>query len=142
MEKAELKQKIYEVLKGRQLASLATMKDGKPWVRYVSTTGTEDLTLYVNTFAQSRKVSQIKENPNVHVIVGGSMEGMNHAYLNIAATADVLDDGETKKAFWFDELKKYFSGPDDPNLVVLKITPASIELMSPGKMQPDVYQVE
>lgn len=142
MEKAELKQKIYEVLKGRQLASLATMKDGKPWVRYVAATGTEDLSLYVNTFAQSRKVSQIKENPDVHVIVGGSMEEMNHAYLNIAATAEVLDDIETKKTFWFDELKNYFSGPDDPNLVVLKITPSVIELMSPGKTQPDVYQVE
>jgi len=138
----ELKQRIYEVTKGHQLASLATMKDTTPWVRYVTTTGTEDLSLYVNTFAQSRKVGQIKENPNVHVIVGGSMEDMSRAYVNIVATAEVLDDIETKKTFWFDELKKYFSGPDDPNLVVLKITPSVIELMSPGKMQPDVYQGE
>ena len=142
MEKAELKKEIYEVLKGRQLASLATMKDGKPWVRYVTTTGTEELTLYVNTFSQSRKVAQVRANPNVHVILGGSADDLNRPYLNIEAAAEVLEDDETKKKLWHDELKNYFSGPDDPNLVVLKITPTVIELMSPGKMQPDVYQAE
>ena len=142
MEKKELKMKIFEVMSGRQLASLATMKDGKPWVRYVTTTGTEDLTLYVNTFSQSRKVAQIKANPNVHVIVGGNADDMNRPYLNIEATADVLEDDETKRKLWYDDLKDYFSGPDDPNRVVLKIKPTVIELMSPGKRQPDIYQVE
>lgn len=143
MEKAELKGKIFEVMKGRQLVSLATLTDdGKPWVRYVTTTGTEDLTLYVNTFAQSRKVAQIKANPNVHVILGARPDEMNHPYLNIVATGEVLVDDETKKKFWFDELKNYFSGTDDPNRVILKITPQVVEYMGPGMMQPDVYQVE
>ena len=142
MDTAELEGKILDVLQGPQLASLATIKDGQPWVRYVMTHGTGDLTLYVNTFAQSRKVAQIKADPNVHVILGANPEDMEQPYLNIAATAEVLDDAETRKRFWSDELKAYFSGPDDPNLVVLKITPSMIELMSPGKMQPDVYQAE
>lgn len=141
MDKAEMKQKILEVMSGPHLASLATMKDGRPWVRYVMTVGTEDLTLFVNTFAQSRKVAQINADANVHVILGADPADMEHPYLNIAATAEVLNDDETKKRFWSDELKAYFSGPDDPNLVVLKITPQVIELMSPGKMMPDVYTV-
>lgn len=142
MEETELKQKILTVLKGPHLASLASIKDGQPWVRYVMTHGTDDLRLFVNTFAQSRKVAQIKANPNVHVILGADPKDMEHAYLNIVATAEVLDDDETKKTFWSDELKAYFSGPGDPNLVVLRIIPSVIELMSPGKMQPDVYQVD
>ncbi|UCE20285.1 MAG: pyridoxamine 5'-phosphate oxidase family protein [Gemmatimonadota bacterium] len=142
MEETELKQKILDVLKGSHLASLATIKDDRPWVRYVMTHGTDDLTLYVNTFVQSRKVAQIKADPNVHVILGADPNDMEHAYLNIAAAAEVLDDAETKKRFWSDQLKAYFSGPDDPNLVVLKITPSVIELMSPGKMQPDIYRAE
>lgn len=142
MDKTELKQKIRDVLKGSHVASLATLKDGHPWVRYVMTHGTEDLTLYVNTFAQSRKVTQIKAHPHVHVILGASPEDMEHPYLNIVARAEVLDDAETKKKFWSDALKAYFSGPEDPNLVVLKIMPQVVEYMGPGKMQPDVYRAE
>ena len=63
MDNAELKQKILEVMSGPHLASLATLNEGRPWVRYVMTVGTEDLTLYVNTFAQSRKWPRSKPMP-------------------------------------------------------------------------------
>jgi general stress protein 26 len=142
MDKAELRGKILDLLKGPHLASLATIKDGRPWVRYVTTHGTDDLTLYVNTFGPSRKVAQIKADTHVHVVLGASPEHMESPYLNIVATAEVLDDAETKERFWSDTLKAYFTGPDDPNLVILKITPSVIELMGPGKMQPEVYHAE
>ena len=142
MEKAELKQHILDLIREPQLACLATIKDGRPWVRYVMTHGADDLTLYTATFAASRKVAQIKSDPHVHVTLGGRRDDMNHPYANIAATAQVLTDDASKKRIWSEGLKAYFSGPDDPNLVVLKMTPLLIEYMSPGKMMPDIYEVE
>jgi general stress protein 26 len=142
MERDILRSKILEVIKGHQLASLATVtEDGKPWVRYVMTLGTEDLMLFVVTSARSRKVIQVRANPNIHVTVGGSAEHMDHPYLNIIATARVLDDAGTKKKFWHDELKQYFSGPDDPDYIIFEIRPSVIEYMGLGSMEPLIYRL-
>jgi general stress protein 26 len=142
MEREILRSKILEVIKGHQLASLATVtEDGKPWVRYVMTLGTEDLMLFVVTSARSRKVIQVRANPNIHVTVGGSAEHMDHPYLNIIATARVLDDAGTKKKFWHDELKQYFSGPDDPDYIIFEIRPSVIEYMGLGSMEPLIYRL-
>ncbi len=63
-----LKRKILKVIGGMRLALLATIKDKKPWVRFV-VSHNDDLILYISTFASSRKVKQIKTNPNVHVTI-------------------------------------------------------------------------
>ncbi len=142
MDGSDLKKNILDVLKGHQLASLATVTaNGTPWVRYVMSLGTEDLTLFVVTSARSRKIAQVKARPEVHVIVGGNAEQMDHPCVNVVATARILDDAESKRKFWHDELKHYFSGPDDPDYCILKIMPSVIEYLGPGMMEPLVYRV-
>ena len=141
MEKAELKNKIIELISKPQLASVATTKDSKPWVRYMVLSGEPDLTLYTTTFSSARKVQQIKKDSNVHVIIGGDLENFKDPHINIQATAQVVTDLETKKKYWCEHLERFFSGPEDPNFSVIKISPQVIEYISGDALEPEIYTV-
>jgi general stress protein 26 len=141
MDNEILKSKIVDVLKRSMLASVATVKDGKPWVRYMVVSRGSGLSLWTTTFAQSRKVQEIKKNKNIDLIIGGDEKNFQAPYLNIKATAEVLTDIETKKKYWNDMLKDYYSGPEDPNLAIIIISPQVIEYMGGGSMTPEVYTV-
>jgi general stress protein 26 len=141
MDNEILKSKIVDVLKRSMLASVATVKDGKPWVRYMVVSQGSGLSLWTTTFAQSRKVQEIKKNKNIDLIIGGDEKNFQAPYLNIKATAEVLTDIETKKKYWNDMLKDYYSGPEDPNLAIIIISPQVIEYMGGGSMTPEVYTV-
>lgn len=135
-----LKKKILKVIKGSKLASLATIANGKPWVRYV-VARSEGLTIYICTFKNSRKVKQIKKNPNVHITIGGSMENMEAPYVQIAAYAKVRSDAGIRKRLWMPFMKKYYTGVDDPQYVVIEVRPVLIEYMSTESHTPQIYKV-
>ncbi|MFC1698884.1 pyridoxamine 5'-phosphate oxidase family protein [Candidatus Omnitrophota bacterium] len=141
MQKDELKTKIIKVIKEYPIGSVATIKDGKPWARYMAMQPENDLTLYTTAFVSSRKISQIKKDNNVHVAFGADSKNWELPYINVEATAEILTDLETKKKCWCDMLSQFFKGPEDPNYVVVKITPSSIEYMSHGVHQPELYTV-
>lgn len=141
MNRQELKDKIMGVVENNPLGALATIKDGKPWVRYMVISCQDD-DFYTNSFAASRKVEQIKKDNNVHLTMGGRFDDYHTSYVNIQGTADIITDVEMKKKFWVDSLKKYFSGPEDPGYVVIKISPEFIEYMDPESMEPEVYFVK
>ena len=65
-----LKEQIAAIITPLQLSAVATIAEGKPWVRYVMTVGGDDLSMRFATYAQSRKVAQIVANPEVHVTLG------------------------------------------------------------------------
>jgi len=142
MEKEELRNKIIKVIEESKLGSLATIKDGKPWVRYMVIHPDEGLNLYTTTFTKSRKVEQIKKNDNIHITIGADPKNWETAYVNIQAKASVSTDLEMKKKCWCDMLKQFFSGPEDPNYAVIKISPEAIEYMSPGAHEPEIYTLD
>lgn len=136
-----LKEKILAKVKGPTLSALATMtEDGKPWVRYVTPFVDKNLTFWMATFIHSRKVAQIRKNPEVHLTVGVTAAETAESYLQIQGRAEILTDEKTKKTVWFDELKNIFSGPDDPNYCVCKITPYRIEYQKVGPVPPEVWK--
>ena len=142
MDNAELKKKITELItKPHQLASVATIKDSRPWVRYMMVSGEPDLTLYAATFSRARKVEQLYKDDHVHVIVGGDAQNFQKPFLNIQGTAQVLTDLEAKKKFWNDHLAQFFKGPEDPDFAVVKISPQVIEYMCGDALEPEVYEV-
>jgi general stress protein 26 len=138
---AELKERIMEVIRQPQLASLATVTEGgKPWVRYVTVTGSDDLALRFSSFLKSRKVAQIRNNPEVHLTCGVTSPESADSYLQIQGRAEVTTDEGERKAYWKEELKRYFSGPEDPNYCIVRIKPYRIEYMAPGSMEPEVWE--
>ena len=136
-----LKEKILAKVNGPTLSALATVtENGKPWVRYVTPFMDKNLTFWMATFAHSRKVPQIRKNSEVHLTVGVNDIMTAESYLQVEARAEILTDEKTKKAVWFDGLKDIFSGPDDPNYYVCKITPYRIEYHTMGPVPPEIWE--
>ena len=142
---SEAKDKIMDKL--RQLDqpavwSLATMtEDGKPWVRYITPmTVDDDFVIWGNTFSGARKVAQIGANQEVHLTVGIKDYASAADYLQVSGTAEVLTDPAVKADKWVDYLSAVYSGPDDPNFAVLKITPYRIEYQTLAPVPPAVWE--
>jgi general stress protein 26 len=137
---ADLKKRILDKIRNPVLASLATIDaDGKPWARYVTAVGNEDLTLRFATFLNSRKVAQIRKNPDVHLTCGVTDLQSMEAYLQVQGRAEILSDKAARQGYWKEELRRYFAGPDDPNYCVVRVTPSRIEYMNPGSYEPEVW---
>lgn len=136
-----LKEKILAKLSTPALCALATVtEDGKPWVRYMMLYTDEHLTMWGATFASFRKVAHIRKNPEVHITMGAKDMETAQSFLQIQARAEIMTDAQTKKAMWSDYLKNIFSGPDDPNYVVCKITPYRIEYAKMDRTPAEVWE--
>lgn len=126
-----LKERIFAVINKPAPANLATISErGKPWTRYIMITGSNDLTLRIATFINSRKVQHIRSNPEVHITCGLNDLEKWDTYLQIQGIATISTDLSEKEALWKDELNAYFKGPDDPNYAVIIVKPYRIEFNS------------
>jgi general stress protein 26 len=135
-----IKEKIIEKMKEHTLASLATItEDNKPWARYVIITADEQMNIWFATFEGSRKTRQIAGNPEVHLTLGVTEVQTAASWLQIQGHAEILKDAETKNAVWYDLLTSIFTGPDDPNYVVCKVTPYRIEYFMMNQREPEVW---
>lgn len=121
-----LKDNILEVMRGEHVAAVATLEDGRPAVRFMALVGLDDLSLVGSTMKSSRKVEQIRKNPEAALSI---WSGKSYAdpYLIIRSKAEIHDDPETKKKFWDPKLEPYFQNPENPNYVVIKFVPQRIE---------------
>ncbi|MES1034623.1 pyridoxamine 5'-phosphate oxidase family protein [Bacillus pumilus] len=135
MSQEELKQKVLSLLDEQKVGTLATVEQDKPHTRYM-TFFHEGLTLYTPTSKETHKADEIEKNPNVHILIGYSGEGLGDTYAEIAGTATLTDDPELIDRLWSEEMEKWFKGKDDPNLVILKIDPTSIRYMNEGSRTP------
>lgn len=127
----DLKERILDVVKDPCLAGFATTtEDGKPWVRYVMTEASDELTFRFSSLSDARKVAQIENNPEVHLTCGitdpTNMTNLG-PYLQIQGRAEFTTDRETRHAFWSDRLRGLFDGPDDPNYGVVIVQAYRIE---------------
>ncbi|MCA1906260.1 MAG: pyridoxamine 5'-phosphate oxidase family protein [Desulfarculus sp.] len=138
----DLRAKILDVFNPAAIAALATLTErGLPWVRLVVVGAAPDLTLGFVTSLGSRKVAQMRANPEVHLTAGGgTLEQMGRPYVQVEGRAAVLTDPAVKRAHWRDELTAYFSGPDDPDYAVVAIKPRRIEYWTFDAMTPQVWE--
>lgn len=45
-----------------------------------------------------------------------------------------------KEKVWNDALKGWFKGPDDPDLIILKITPTQVRVMNTKGENPEIVE--
>jgi general stress protein 26 len=88
----------------------------------------------------SDKVRHIRHNPNVHLSLGAKDIMTTTEWLQVEGTAEIATTKAERDAFWYDGLKAYFQGADDPNYCVVIVTPSRIELASMGSMDAEVWQ--
>ncbi len=121
---------VIEIMRaGAGQAYLATCDGDQPMVRAVAPFIEDDLTIWVATFASSRKVSQIEANPKVSVaFLDPSGEGMTATAIGDAAVVDAPDQ---KKRLWslfgFDLAYHFPDGPDSEEYRLIRTVPRKIE---------------
>jgi general stress protein 26 len=137
---SELKQRIYDVISHPQIVACATLTlEGLPWVRYVVAVADKNLIIRFASILESRKVEQIRNNPEVHLTCGVSSLEENNPYLQIQARARISTDESERENFWDDKLKSVFTGPDDPKYCIVIVEPYRIEYCIQGPFEPDVW---
>ncbi len=138
---SDLKEKILQKMNEHVLASFATItEDGKPWTRYVVVKADDQMNIWFATFKNSRKIHQIDKNPEVHLVLGVTDPQTAVSWLQVQGHAEIFEDAKTKKIIWYDLLSSIFSGPDDPNYVVCKVTPDRIEYYTMNMPKPEIWQ--
>ncbi|MBN2345070.1 MAG: pyridoxamine 5'-phosphate oxidase family protein [Candidatus Aminicenantes bacterium] len=137
----ELEKKIWNILGRPQTAALATIGEGgAPRVRYVTVRALEDLTLHFCTSHASRKARQIAAHPDVHLTCGNLEPPDDSAYLQVAGRAEIRSDAATKRQYWLEGWSRYFQGPEDPDYVMVFVTPSLIEYNAPGSLEPEIWR--
>jgi general stress protein 26 len=137
---SDLQQRIFDASKELQLMNFATItEDGKPWVRYVVGKADNDLVFRFCTHLNTKKVSQVRQNPNVHISMGATDMKTAAHWMQVEGTAEISTDKTQRQSFWFEALENYFTGPDDPQYCVVIIRPSRIEFGTTGSMTPEVW---
>ncbi|MEW4371167.1 pyridoxamine 5'-phosphate oxidase family protein [Paenibacillus kandeliae] len=118
-------QAIVKALSNNPFCAFGTVEDNKPKVRYMALYN-EGLNIHLATDRKTHKVEELEQNPNCYLLLGYE-KGGNNEVVEVQATATVSDNAELKQRVWKDNFTQWFSGPDDPDYVVLDIKPQTIE---------------
>ncbi len=138
---SDLKQRIFDLAKELQMINFATItENGKPWVRYVMGKADEELVFRFSTNLATRKIAQIRKDPNVHICVGTSDLETARNWMQVDGTAEISTEKAERHSFWFDEMKNYYTGPDDPNYCIVIVRPSRIEFATMGIPAPEVWE--
>ncbi|TQR20331.1 pyridoxamine 5'-phosphate oxidase family protein [Psychrobacillus vulpis] len=121
-----------KILNDSMIGTMATIQDNKPHSRYM-TFFHDDFIIYTATSKKTHKVEEVQKNPNTHILLGYEGKGLDDAFLEIEGTVEESQEEGMKEKVWNKHLKGWFEGPEDPDLVILKITPTQIRIMNIGE---------
>ena len=102
-------------------------KEGRPHVREMDPFAPDDnMVIWFATNPNTRKVQQIKNNPNVAVFYYAT-KGLS--YVSINGKAELVNDPAEKEKHWKDYWKRYY--PDrNKDMILIKVVPERLELVS------------
>lgn len=129
------KETVLKILAESFIGTMATVEKDRPYSRYM-TFMHDGLTLYTATSKRTEKVDELTKNPHTHILLGYEGDGLGDAYVEYAGTVSISSDEALKKTLWNEQMAQWFDGPDDPNLVILKIEPVAIRLMNKSGEPP------
>lgn len=127
-----LREQILEILNKQNIGSMVTIKDNKPYARYMTFTN-EDFTLFAMTEEDSSKVLDLEKNPYTHILYGYTLEDTDAPYLEIEGKVTDFKDDELKL-----KVTNFFRGlfnKDAKDMITIQIEPTRIRLMN-KKGQP------
>jgi general stress protein 26 len=120
-----LKDQIMEVIGGPHVTAVATLNGKLPAVRFMVLAGFPDMTFVGATMKASKKVEQLKKNPEASLTTWSGKE-YSDPYVEIRAKGAIHEDVATKKKYWNPMFEQYFKTPENPDFVVLIFTAAEI----------------
>ncbi|MDQ0220603.1 general stress protein [Peribacillus cavernae] len=139
MEQQEVKKSVENIL-NNSTGTMATVKTNKPHSRYM-TFFNDNLKLYTATSKETDKTEEIDQNPYTHILLGYDGEGFGDSYVEYLGKVTIKNDESLKKDLWNEHMEHWFNGPEDPNFIVLEITPVEIRLMNKRGKTPATLEL-
>eukprot|EP00741_Cyanophora_paradoxa_P004880 tig00000841_g4735.t1 len=93
--------------------------------------------VYIGCHSQSRKLDEIRANPNASL---SYMDKENWAYVTLMGKARVVEDEPTLRQFWREEYRVFYpGGPLGPEFALLEVVPGGLEVVARSMgVPPDV----
>jgi general stress protein 26 len=116
------------VIDSAQCRILITVdENGKPQARTMSPFPPEEnMVIWLGTNPRSRKVKQIKNNPNVMVYY---YETSSFSYVSVAGQARIVNDPEYKAQYWKESWTQFYPDPEK-DYTLIEVTPKRLEICS------------
>ncbi len=127
---SSLEDGIAEAIGRHEYCSFGTVEGDRPKVRYMAIAH-EGLKLYLASDRKTHKVEELQNNKNVYLLLGYNGQQPSEV-IEIEGTCTLSSDESLRRQVWREALKPWLSGPEDPDYVVLEVTPARIEWTVPG----------
>ena len=121
---------IKQMILDAGMGYLATSEGDQPRVRAMMPILRDDGKLLMATFPQTKKIGQIAKNPKVEIC----FVDRKLSHCRIEGKAIMSQDKKLKEELWNKQmmLRQFFQGIDDPNFVLIVLTPAKISMMNIG----------
>lgn len=138
---AEIKTEVWGRFRPGQCVYLATAEGDQPRVRPVTLLNLEEK-FWIATSPRSAKARQILRNPNVEFCYPFSEE-CGTGYIRVSGVATVVRDAEVTDRIGNQVpfLAQYWSGTQDPDFCLIRITRVEIEYLPPGATAPHTFMV-
>ena len=134
-----LKEQILEVTSGPHPAAVATLDGKLPAVRFMVLAGFPDMTFVGATMKSSKKVEQLRKDPDAALSIWSGKE-FSDPYVEIKATGKIHEDIPTKKKYWNPMFEQYFKSVDNPDFVVLVFTAGEVVYHGKNMMTMEVWK--
>ncbi|ARI78766.1 pyridoxamine 5'-phosphate oxidase family protein [Halobacillus mangrovi] len=129
-ENQETLKKIKDMIKDEKVAMLTTISpEGRLMSRPMHTQEVEmdKEEIWFITEKDTEKYEEINRNPAVNLAYAGK------SYVSISGTAEFVQDDKKKKEYWNKIVEKVLNtSADDPNVVLVKVTPEIAEYWESG----------
>lgn len=134
-----LRDQILEVAGGPHVAAVATLDKKRPAVRFMVLAGFPDMTFVGATLKATKKVAQLKKNPEAALAIWSGKE-FSDPYVEVQATAKIHEDVATKKKYWNPMYETYFRTPENTDFVVLVFSAEEITYHGKNMATTDVWK--
>ena len=136
---AEIQEEVWRLFKPSQCVYLATNEGEQPRVRPVTLLNI-DQKFWIATGTRSAKARQMRRNPNVEFCLPLECES---GYLRVAGFAEFVPDPRTRDEIGRQVpfLKKFWTGSDDPEFALFRVTRVEVEYLRPGELSPVTFLV-
>ncbi|EXJ24088.1 General stress protein 26 [Alkalibacterium sp. AK22] len=124
---ADAREKALKILDKNDVGVLATVSENKPVARYMSFYS-DGFELFTVTDRRTEKVEDVEENPHAFVLLGYEEGILDKDFVEIEAQVSLSQDSKLIDRAWNDYMDDIYSGKDDPNILVLKLTPLNVTL--------------
>jgi general stress protein 26 len=102
-------------------------ENSKPQARTMSTfTPDENFVIWLGTNPRSRKIQQIRNNPNVMVFY---YDTKSWSYVSIAGQASIVNEPEKKSKYWKESWTQFYPDPEE-DYTLIQVTPERLEICS------------